>query len=219
VRESRRYVSRGGDKLAAAIERWRIPVEGKVYLDAGSSSGGFTDCLLQAGASLVYAVDVGRNQLDYKLRVDPRVVVMERTNIMEVMPEQFAPAVEAAVADLSFRSLRGAAPQILHLTSERYLVALAKPQFEWRQPHADFDGVIRDRQTVTDILSELLGDLEKGSCHVTGIMPSPIPGRTGNREFLLRIQGTPGRESPSSLLDEAVHEAFSGDRAADERPL
>ncbi len=124
-----RYVSRGGEKLHAALEEWSAPVRGKVFLDAGASTGGFTDCLLQFGARAVHAVDVGYNQLDYRLRRDSRVIVHERTNLMHL--ESLDPPADAAVADLSFRSLRGAARKLLSLSGEGWAIVLVKPQFEF----------------------------------------------------------------------------------------
>ena len=116
VRAGRPYVSRGGEKLARALDEWGIDCRGRVFLDAGCSTGGFTDCLLARGAATVFAVDVGVNTLAWSLRSDPRVVVREGTNIMSLRPGSLEPAPQAAVADLSFRSLRGAASHILGLT-------------------------------------------------------------------------------------------------------
>lgn len=174
----KRYVSRGGDKLAHALETWRIHVEGLVCIDAGASTGGFTDCLLQHGVSQVYAVDVGYNQLAWKLRTDPRVKVCERTNIMD-----FSRMADAAVADLSFRSIRKAAGHVLSLTRMKWMIALIKPQFEV-QPHDAFDGVLRDEDLVSRVLSEVRSDLAYEGVHVDKLIPSPILGRKGNREYL-----------------------------------
>nr|MDA3823036.1 hypothetical protein [Bacteroidales bacterium] len=117
-----KYVSRGGLKLEHALNEWNIDVTGLEFIDAGSSSGGFTDCLLQKGADKVHSVDVGYNQLDYRLRVEERVVVHEKTNIMHILPSQVE--VDAAVADLSFRSITGAASHILELTRQKWIISL-----------------------------------------------------------------------------------------------
>jgi 23S rRNA (cytidine1920-2'-O)/16S rRNA (cytidine1409-2'-O)-methyltransferase len=178
-RPRRRYVSRGGEKLAGVLDRWKIEVRGLTFVDAGASTGGFTDCLLQRGASRVIAIDTGANQLDYRLRRDNRVHVLEGTNIMDVQTLPFEP--EAAVADLSLRSLRKAAHHILNLVSEKWLIALIKPQYEWHTPPAEFDGVVTTG--VEEILGTLLEDLREEGAHVSMIAPSDLPGRKGNREF------------------------------------
>ena len=204
--EQRRYVSRGGLKLEAAITRWQLPVEGRVFLDAGASTGGFTDCLLQHGARMVHAVDVGYNQLDYSLRSDARVRVAERTNIMHV--QALDPPAEAAVADLSFRSLRGAATHIIGLTDEKWMVGLLKPQFEMEgitspaEAPDGFNGVVRADQA-RHILEKVVSFLKAEGLRVAAITESPIAGRKGNREFLLLLTG-------------AACNVFAGQRFTDE---
>lgn len=180
--ESPRYVSRGGDKLEAALTAWQLPVHGKVFLDAGASTGGFTDCLLSHGAAAVHAVDVGYNQLAYRLREDPRVVVHERTNVTEV--HSLDPPPDAAVCDLSFRSLAGIARKLMDLTRERWFVALVKPQFEWVDPPDSFDGVVRRREDAHGVLLETLRRLAEDGAPVERLMASPIRGRRGNHEYL-----------------------------------
>jgi 23S rRNA (cytidine1920-2'-O)/16S rRNA (cytidine1409-2'-O)-methyltransferase len=177
-----RYVSRGGLKLEHALRAWNLPVEGMIYADAGSSTGGFTDCLLQHGARLVHAVDVGYNQLDYRLRRDERVIVHERTNIMHV--DRLDPVPQAAVADLSFRSLRGAASHLLALVSEHWAVFLVKPQFEWADAPAGFDGVVAE-EAIPAILAGTLRGLAEDGLPLCALERSPITGRKGNTEFLL----------------------------------
>jgi len=184
VLSSKRFVSRGGFKLDPVLEAWRLPVEGKVFLDAGSSTGGFTDALLQRGATLVHAVDVGTGQLDWKLRADPRVIVREGTNIMAVTALDPPPA--AAVADLSFRSLRGAASKVLSLTTDGWLVALIKPQFEWVDPPAEFQGVVPDAQWPA-ILERLEQDLGAEGVELAELLPSAVRGRKGNQEYLAKL--------------------------------
>jgi 23S rRNA (cytidine1920-2'-O)/16S rRNA (cytidine1409-2'-O)-methyltransferase len=185
-RLERRYVGRGGLKLEHALATWTLPVEGRVLLDAGSSTGGFTDCLLQHGARIVHAVDVGYNQLDYRLRVDERVIVHERTNIMHV--DALDPPPRGAVADLSFRSLRGVASRILRLVGGTWAVLLVKPQFEWQAPPPEFDGTVPDELSDA-ILEETIDALIGEGIVVAGVEESPIRGRKGNREFLVLVRG------------------------------
>ncbi len=187
LRETPRFVSRGGEKLAHALDVWRHEAVGKFFIDAGASTGGFTDCLLQSGAAGVYAVDVGRNQLDYRLRTDPRVTVMGCRNVMSLVSGDFTIQPHQAVADLSFRSLRRAALHILALTSEGTGIFLAKPQFEAGDPGPDFDGVIRDTARLEDIMCGLFRDLGEEGVFVRKAVKSPLLGRKGNREFLLML--------------------------------
>ncbi len=182
----KRYVSRGGLKLEYALHYWDIDPTGLVMLDAGASTGGFTDCLLQHGASTVHAVDVGYNQLDYKLRVDNRVVVHERTNIMHVTALEPQPM--AAVADLSFRSITGAAQHILSLTRDAWMISLIKPQFEVAKGKAGFSGVILDDQLLFDVILDVYHLLQEENVGIAGIVQSPIVGRKGNREFLALLR-------------------------------
>lgn len=185
VVSSRRFVSRGGFKLDPVLEAWRLTVAGKIFVDAGCSTGGFTDALLQRGAALVHAIDVGTAQLDWRLRSDPRVVVREGTNIMAV--DALEPQPDAAVADLSFRSLRGAAAKILSLTREGWMVALIKPQFEWIDPPADFQGVVPDERW-PEILKRLEADLRSEGVSLTAVLPSSVRGRKGNQEYLAKLE-------------------------------
>lgn len=199
--ERRKYVSRGGLKLEAALATWQLGVEGKVFLDAGASTGGFTDCLLQHGAQKVHAVDVGYNQLDYSLRKDSRVLVLERTNIMHL--QELSPPPQAAVADLSFRSLRGAAAHIISLTTEQWMVGLLKPQFEAASEQLDaFNGVVRAENDAYRILQEVTDSLKEEGLQVRAVVPSPVLGRKGNREFLLLLTG-------------ALCDVFAGKRFSD----
>lgn len=193
LRPSPAFVSRGGDKLAAAIDAWGIDCGGSPWIDAGCSTGGFTDCLLQRGAPLVYAVDVGEGQLDWRLRTDARVKVMERTNVMGLRPADLDPLPGRAVADLSFRSLQGAARHILGLTRERWGIFLVKPQFELgdRAPR-DFHGVVHDLHVARAAVSDLLRRLAEEGLAARRGMASPIAGRRGNREYLLLLDAAPG---------------------------
>lgn len=191
-----RYVSRAGDKLAAALSAWQIGPSGLVWLDAGASTGGFTDALLQGGASHVHAVDVGYNQLDYRLRVDPRVSVRERCNILAI-PDAAAlePRANAAVCDLSFRSLRGVLPHILSLTTEGWGIALLKPQFEvaaevrWgRREEGGLTGGIVNPEVRAEVVAGVVRELADEGIVVVATMDSPVAGRAGNREVLLNVR-------------------------------
>ena len=202
------FVSRGGEKLAAALEAWHIDCDGTRWIDAGSSTGGFTDCLLQRGAQLVYAVDVGEGQLDWKLRRDPRVRPMERTNVMTLGPADLSPRPGRAAADLSFRSLQGAARHILGLVEEGWGVFLVKPQFELRNPGGDFHGVVRGDDMVRAIVRDLVGRLGAEGVRVEKGLPSPIAGRKGNREylFLLRLGDPLSAETSPAVPDRFLEE-------------
>ena len=200
------WVSRGGAKLSAAVAAWEFDVRGRVFLDAGSSTGGFTDCLLAGGAAVVHCVDVGRGQLAWKLRTDPRVRVHEGLNVMDLAPGDLDPPPDRAVADLSFRSLRGAAPAILALTREGLGIFLCKPQFEWKGHPADFRGVVNDPRDLAAILHGLVDDLWKEGAFTRRIEPSPVRGRKGNREFLLLVSDRPGstRAAASAAVDAGI---------------
>jgi 23S rRNA (cytidine1920-2'-O)/16S rRNA (cytidine1409-2'-O)-methyltransferase len=215
----RRYVSRGGVKLEAALERFGIDVHASIALDAGASTGGFTDCLLQRGASFVYAVDVGHGQLDPRLRADARVEVLERTNIRDVDPAHlsrpdrpFHP-VDLVTADLAFISLRAVMPVLTGPVIRRggSIVVLVKPQFEaGRREVSRGKGVVRDpvvwRQALVDVGSAM-SEAETG---IMGVMVSPILGPAGNAEFLLYgiVGANPSDRSVSeSLFDEVISAA------------
>jgi len=182
-----RFVSRGGLKLEAALKEWNINVKNKIFLDAGSSTGGFTDCLLKYGAIKVFSVDVGYNQLVYSLRTDHRVTVYEKCNIMSLVHLDREP--NAAVADLSFRSIGGAGRHIISLTSEKWMIALIKPQFEIdSKKYPEFKGIIYDKTILKNVLKEVLVKLDKDMLFVEKVMLSPIKGRKGNTEFLFLIR-------------------------------
>ncbi|HEX6479868.1 MAG TPA: TlyA family RNA methyltransferase [Ktedonobacteraceae bacterium] len=183
-----KYVSRGGLKLEKALETFHLDPSGLVALDVGASTGGFTDCLLQHGARRVYAVDVGRAQLAWTLRNDPRVVVMEHTNIRNLtsLPEP----IQCVTIDVSFISLRLVLPAIVPLLAPHaWVVALVKPQFEAGKAEADRGaGVITDPSVHERVLHELQAWIhEHTPFRVEGLTDSPIHGREGNREFLLHL--------------------------------
>lgn len=180
------YVSRGGEKLAAALDAFAIDPRGRGCLDVGASTGGFTDVLLQRGAARVIAVDVGYGQLAWSLRQDPRVIVLERVNIrhLDRLP---APA-DLAVIDVSFISLRLVLPQVRQLLDPPGdVIALVKPQFEVGKGSVGKGGIVRNPELHRQVLSELSTFAAEIGYTVTGEVPSPIPGAKGNREFLLYL--------------------------------
>jgi 23S rRNA (cytidine1920-2'-O)/16S rRNA (cytidine1409-2'-O)-methyltransferase len=183
------YVSRGGLKLEAALDRFSIDVTGKTLMDVGASTGGFTDCLLQHGAEKVIAVDVGYGQLHWKLRRDPRVTVLERTNIRYLDPADVKDAVQGAVIDVSFISLRLVVPPVSALLpGEAFIVALIKPQFEVGRGQVGKGGVVRDRSLHDDVINGLGLFFEGLGWDVIGHMDSPLLGPKGNREFLIYLK-------------------------------
>lgn len=191
-----KYVSRGGLKLEHALEHFELRVAGQTAIDLGASTGGFTDCLLQHGAAKVYAVDVGRGQLAWKLRRDPRVVVMEKTNARELtpgrFPQPFAPA-DLAVIDCSFISLRKILPPAVALLEPSgRIIALFKPQFEAGKAEADRGaGVIRDPAIHQRVLRELAAFVAgQPGLAWRGVTESPLLGPAGNKEFLVLIEKT-----------------------------
>ena len=187
-----RFVSRGGDKLEGALDDFGVDAARKVVLDVGSSTGGFTDCLLQRGASRVYAVDVGKGQLDWKLRSDPRVHVMEGINAREgfELPEP----VDLVVADLSFISLRLALPpSFRHLRERGDVVALVKPQFEAGRDAVEKGGIVRDSAARASSVVAVAEHFARDGVGVIAIAASRIAGREGNREIFVRaVKGEPG---------------------------
>ena len=187
-----RYVSRGGDKLAGALDDLRIDVAGKVALDVGSSTGGFTDCLLQRGALRVHCVDVGKGQLDWKLRTDPRVTVREGLNAREGF--ELAEPVDLIVADLSFISLRLALPpSFRHLKEGGDIVALVKPQFEAGREHVGPGGIARAAAARAAAAVAVAERFTAEGAGALAIVPSRLAGREGNRELFLHARkGDPG---------------------------
>jgi 23S rRNA (cytidine1920-2'-O)/16S rRNA (cytidine1409-2'-O)-methyltransferase len=192
------YVSRGGLKLAHAIETFRIPVEGRVALDIGASTGGFTDVLLRHGAAHVVALDVGHGQLDWRLRTDPRVTVLERVNARTLTPATFEmPTIvastprlfEIVTIDVSFISLRLILPVVPPLLAPgaNDIVALVKPQFEAGREEVGKGGIVRDPAVHQRVLDEVIAEAARLGLASRGVTPSPIEGMEGNREFLLHL--------------------------------
>ena len=203
-----RYVSRGGDKLAAAIEAFRPEIAGSVCADVGASTGGFTDCLLQHGAARVYAIDVGYGQLDWTLRQDSRVVVMERRNVRHLT--NFPEPVDLVVIDVSFISLRLVLPVIRQwLKTPASVVALVKPQFEAGRQAVGKGGVVRDPQVHRQVLLQILASArDEGFC-AAGLLRSPLLGPAGNVEFLCWLKTSSNREDrevekPDNLVDSVL---------------
>jgi 23S rRNA (cytidine1920-2'-O)/16S rRNA (cytidine1409-2'-O)-methyltransferase len=197
------YVSRGGKKLEAALDAFAIDVDGAHCVDVGASTGGFTDCLLRRGAAHVVAIDVGRGQLAWTLRTDPRVTVLERTNARSLdAPVGDEPA-DVCVADLSFISLRTVAANLLALGSPRtHYVLLVKPQFEAGRERVGKGGIVRDPDVHRAVLQEVVAGLDAAGLGVRAVIPSPIRGADGNVEFLAHAQ--PGRASVSGADLDAV---------------
>lgn len=183
------YVSRGGLKLEAALDRFPVDVKGKTLMDVGVSTGGFTDCLLQRGAKKVIAVDVGYGQLHWKIRQDPRVVVFEKTNIRYLGPDQIKEHINGAVIDVSFISLRLVILPISNLLlDDAFIVALIKPQFEVEKGQVGKGGVVRDPSLREEVVANLVRFFEDADWHLEGCTPSPILGPKGNQEYLIYLK-------------------------------
>ncbi|MCD6266768.1 MAG: TlyA family RNA methyltransferase [Deltaproteobacteria bacterium] len=183
------YVSRGGIKLEAALKEFSIDVKGLTIMDVGASTGGFTDCLLQYGAKKVVAVDVGYGQLAWALRNDPRVVVLERTNIRQLAQSEIEEHMDGAVIDTSFISLRTVVPATLkHLEQDSFILALIKPQFEAAKAMVEKGGVIRDKDLQKGIVNDLIAFFKESGLTVHGTFESPIRGVKGNREFFIYLK-------------------------------
>ena len=181
------YVGRGGLKLEAALDRFGIDPAGMVAMDVGASTGGFTDCLLQRGASRVYAVDVGYGQFDWKLRNDERVVLFERTNIRKLEADRVPEPVDIAVIDVSFISLRLVAPKVEVFLRKPggMIVALVKPQFEVGRADVGKGGIVRDDTKRREALENVIASVGETGLSVLGSMDSPIKGQKGNIEYLI----------------------------------
>ncbi len=180
------YVSRGGDKLAHALNVFALDVRGMTVVDVGASTGGFTDCLLQRGAARVYAVDVGRGLLDWRLRQDPRVVVMEKVNVrhLESLPEK----ADLSTVDVSFISLEKVVPPIVSLLREgARVVALVKPQFEAQRKEVGKGGVVRDPQIHAAVLGRFIAWCAGRRLRLLGLTTSPLRGPAGNKEFFVLL--------------------------------
>lgn len=183
------YVSRGGLKLEKALADFHLSVKGRVALDVGASTGGFTDCLLQHGVLKVFAVDVGYGQLAWSLREDSRVVNLERCNIRQLRPEDLPAQPDLAVIDASFISLTKVLPPTLELlAAEADIIALIKPQFEVGRGQVGKKGVVKDSQLQSRAVEAVCAAAQQLQCRILGVIDSPILGQKGNREFLLHLR-------------------------------
>jgi 23S rRNA (cytidine1920-2'-O)/16S rRNA (cytidine1409-2'-O)-methyltransferase len=183
------YVSRGGSKLAKALEEFRIDVSAKVALDVGASTGGFTDCLLQHGAARVYAVDVGYGQLDWKLRNDPRVVVLEKVNIRYLEIGALSSPIDVATIDVSFISLRLVLPVIKTLLKPGGdVIALIKPQFEVGRGRVGKGGIVRSSDEHQRVVDEIASAATAMDFQLYGVIESPLLGAKGNKEYLMHLR-------------------------------
>lgn len=215
------YVSRGGLKLEKALHHFNINLENLIVLDVGASTGGFTDCALQHGAKLVYAVDVGYGQLDWKLRRDQRVIVMERTNFRYLKKEDLTHGLpQFACIDVSFISLRLIFPVLFPLLEENSpVIALVKPQFEAERDQVPRKGIIQDKQVHVEVLLKIMASAEETGFQVKDLHFSPILGGEGNIEFLLYLAKAKEeeehnqektKEALASKLVEEAHQHFNG---------
>ncbi|MBI5855027.1 MAG: TlyA family RNA methyltransferase [Nitrospirae bacterium] len=180
------YVSRAGGKLAAALDTFGVDPAGLITMDVGASTGGFTDCLLQRGAQRVYAVDVGYGQLDWRLRQDPRVVILDRRNIRYLDRSEIADSVAMAVIDVSFISLRTVLPSVMKfLDTSAVVIGLVKPQFEVGRDRVGRGGIVRDEALRTEAIDQVRAVAETLGLEAIGKVDSPIVGQKGNREILV----------------------------------
>ena len=195
------YVSRGGLKLEKAMQKFPITLSGKVCMDVGSSTGGFTDCMLQNGATKVYAIDVGHGQLAWKLRNDERVVCMEKTNIRYVTPEDLGEEIDFSSIDVSFISLTKVLEPIRnYLAKDGEIVALIKPQFEAGREKVGKKGVVREKSTHREVIQKIMDYAMSIGFDLCALDFSPIKGPEGNIEYLLHLKKRPeGTEVPDSL--------------------
>lgn len=205
------YVSRGGLKLEKALRDFGVKPEGYVCSDSGASTGGFTDCLLQQGAKKVFAIDVGYGQLDWKIRSDARVVVMERTNIRYVTPEDLGEPLDLSVVDVSFISLRIVLPAIRALLKPTgQVVCLIKPQFEAGREKVGKKGVVREPATHREVLDGFVALAKELNFRILGLTYSPVKGPEGNIEFLghLTLADLPGIEPDTAQVVAQAHQAL-----------
>ena len=189
VKPTRKFVGRGALKLESALNHFKIDIHGRVALDIGASTGGFTDCLLQRGAAKVYAVDVGRGQLDWKLRTDPRVIVLEKLNARFLSREHIPDLVDLCVIDVSFISLTLILPRAFQLiTPAGVILALIKPQFELQRKDVSRGGIVREQVLHEKAQQKIVKFVEEANYHVVGLVPSTITGADGNQEFFICIR-------------------------------
>ena len=202
------YVSRGGYKLEKALDVFGIDVSNKVCLDIGASTGGFTDCMLQRGASKVYSVDVGHGQLDYKLRIDERVVCMEKCNFRNIEEDKIPEKIDFACSDVSFISLKLMFPPAAKLLKENAEMAvLVKPQFEAGREQVGKKGIVRDPEVHKEVIGKVISYANDNGFSAIGLDYSPITGTTGNIEFLLYLKLDYKNENTDTDIDAVVKAA------------
>lgn len=210
------YVSRGGLKLEKALRDFHVDPTGYVCTDSGASTGGFTDCLLQQGAKKVFAIDVGYGQLDWKIRSDSRVVVMERTNIRYVTPEQLGEPIDLSVIDVSFISLKIVLPAIKALLKPTgQVLCLIKPQFEAGRDKVGKKGVVRDSRTHQEVLEQFVTLAHEQGFSILGLTYSPVKGPEGNIEFLAHLSLEAKKENCPELSELVTQAHAALDKGAD----
>lgn len=203
-----KYVSRGGHKLEKAMELWHVPLQDKLCMDVGSSTGGFTDCMLQNGAVKVYAIDVGTNQLAWKLRQDERVVSMEKTNIRYVTPEDIADPIDFSSIDVAFISLTKVLIPVWNLLKNGgRVVCLVKPQFEAGREKVGKKGVVRDKKVHEEVVCHIMTYALSMGFEILGLSYSPIKGPEGNIEYLLYIEKPQDAQALTEIAEEADQKA------------
>ena len=203
-----KYVSRGGYKLEKAMELWHVPLQDKLCMDVGSSTGGFTDCMLQNGAVKVYAIDVGTNQLAWKLRQDERVVSMEKTNIRYVTPEDIADPIDFSSIDVAFISLTKVLIPVWNLLKNGgRVVCLVKPQFEAGREKVGKKGVVRDKKVHEEVVCHIMTYALSMGFEILGLSYSPIKGPEGNIKYLLYIEKPQDAQALTEIAEEADQKA------------
>ena len=209
-RDERTWVSRGAHKLIGALDAFGLSADDRRCLDAGASTGGFTEVLLDRGASEVVAVDVGYGQLAWSLRNDPRVIVLERTNVRELTADMIGGTVDLVVADLSFISLATVLPALTACASDDAdIVPMVKPQFEVGKDRVGAGGVVSDPQLRVDAVLAVARRAAELQWHTVGVTASPLPGPSGNVEYFLRLRATTESPLQGDRLEEAVHQAVA----------
>lgn len=210
IGERLKYVGRGGLKLEKAVSEFALRLDGKVCLDIGASTGGFTDCMLKNGAAFVYAVDVGTGQLDERLASDSRVKNMEKTNFADTAPEDYQPAPEFISADVSFVSLKAIIPRLMEIMPESgCAVLLIKPQFEAGRANIGKRGIVKDRKVHVSVINDIISFCKLSGAVVCGLTYSPVTGGDGNIEYLIYIKSGSAKDRAVDVK-KVVTDAFSG---------
>ena len=204
------YVSRGGLKLEKSMKEWDLNLENKVCMDIGASTGGFTDCMLQNGATKVYAIDVGYGQLDYKLRIDERVVNMEKCNVRYLDPETIAEPIDFISIDVSFISLKLIFPVCAKvLADDGQIVCLVKPQFEAGREQVGKKGIVRDKNVHREVIENVIGYAQENGFYPVGLTFSPVTGAKGNIEYLLALSKDENMCYNASCIQDVVESSHA----------